>query len=136
MGFDFVDANDVKAKQALTMKFDFILSTVPSNYELQPYVNMLNIHGKMYCQGLPNQPQQLLAPTLTFANRTLTGTVVGTIADHQEVLDYCAEHSIYPEVEVINADETNLAIEKLRNSTGKFRYVIDMSTLTKNTKMK
>jgi uncharacterized zinc-type alcohol dehydrogenase-like protein len=129
MGFAFVDANDEKTKWSMGYRFDVIISTAPAAYDLTPYVNMLKVHGRLHSLGLPNKPQTVMLPLVTIANRTITGSAVGSVEDHREALAFCAAHDILPEVEVIRADEANGAMTKLRNATGEFRYVIDMKTL-------
>lgn len=129
MGFEFVDANDEGKKWSMGRQFDVIISTAPAAFDLSPYVNMLKFRGKLHCLGLPNKPQTVITPLILMANRSITGSVVGSVADHREALAFCAEHNIMPEVQVVRADEVNAVMDKLRNATGEFRYVIDMSTL-------
>lgn len=129
MGFEFVDANDEGKKWSMGYQFDVIISTAPAAFDLSPYVNMLKVHGRLHNLGLPNKPQTVILPLVTIGNRVITGSAVGSMADHTEALAFCAEHNILPEVQVIRADEVNATLEKLRNATGEFRYVIDMSTL-------
>ncbi len=129
MGFTFVDASDEGKKWSMTGRFDVIIDTVPNPHDPNAYINMLKTHGRMHFLGLPNQPLPVHTGLVIMRNRTLTGSAVGSVADHVEALAFCADHNILPEVKIVRADEVNAVIEKLRNATGEFRYVIDMSTL-------
>jgi uncharacterized zinc-type alcohol dehydrogenase-like protein len=129
MGFAFVDANDEGKKWSMGYQFDVIISTAPAAYDLSPYVNMLKVHGRLHSLGLPNKSQTVIMPLVTIGNRVITGSAVGSVADHKEALAFCAEHKILPDVQVVRADQVNDVIGKLRSNTGEFRYVIDMSTL-------
>ena len=131
-GYEFVDVTDAEAMRAQQMKFDFIVSTIPNDFDLMSYIHMLRVHGKLHCLGVPRVQQQIIVPYMIFANRTLTGSVVGSLAEHDETLRYCAEHGIYPDVELIDASRVNEAIEKLRSSTGGFRYVVDMQAFAES----
>jgi len=129
MGFEFVDAADEARKWSMSEQFDVIIDTVPAVHDPNAYINMLKTHGRMHFLGLPTQPLPVHTPLVLMRNRILTGSAVGSVSDHIEALQFCADHKIFPEVVMIRADEVNAAIDKLRNSTGEFRYVIDMSTL-------
>jgi uncharacterized zinc-type alcohol dehydrogenase-like protein len=83
----------------------------------------------MVCVGIPGEPAHVPAFTLVFQRRSLAGSLIGGIAETQEMLDYCAEHNITSDVEVINIRDINQAMERMENSDVKYRFVIDMATL-------
>jgi uncharacterized zinc-type alcohol dehydrogenase-like protein len=83
----------------------------------------------LICVGLPTDPIEVSGFSLVAGNRVITGSGIGGIAETQEMLDYCAEHGITSDVEVIAAGEINTAYERMLASDVKYRFVIDMSTL-------
>ncbi|MDO4571261.1 MAG: NAD(P)-dependent alcohol dehydrogenase [Planctomycetia bacterium] len=133
LGCEFISAADEETKATLASQFDFILTTVPARYEIQPYVNMLRPGGKLYCVGAPNAPTSLHLVSL-LPHRTLCGTMSGSNADYAEMLQYCAENRIFSDVRTISYEEINEVFRKLREGTGKFRYVLDVRTLPKREK--
>ena len=109
--------------------FDFILDTVSAEHDYNFYLSMLKTKGTMVCVGLPNTPAQVPAANLIFHGRSLTGSLIGGIAETQEMLDYCAANNITSDVEVINIKDINNAFERMEKSDVKYRFVIDMATL-------
>ncbi|MBO9657848.1 MAG: NAD(P)-dependent alcohol dehydrogenase [Chitinophagaceae bacterium] len=109
--------------------FDFIIDTVsaPHNYDM--YLGMLRTGGVQICVGLPPEPISFNGFSMLTGNRTITGSMIGGIPETQEMLDYCAEHGIVSEVEVIPMDYVNEAFERVIKSDVKYRFVIDMATL-------
>ena len=83
----------------------------------------------MVCLGLPKTPAQVPAANLLFHGRSLTGSLIGGIAETQEMLDYCAEHGIVSDIEMIDIKDVNEAYERMLKSDVKYRFVIDMATL-------
>ena len=83
----------------------------------------------MVCVGLPVEPAQVPSFTLVFQRRTLAGSLIGGIAETQEMLDYCAANNITCDVEVINVKDINTAFERMEKKDVKYRFVIDMATL-------
>jgi uncharacterized zinc-type alcohol dehydrogenase-like protein len=113
-------------------KFKAILSTIPVKYELQPFINALRSTGTFVIIGMPATDQSGATfdlNTVSLNGRMIMGTCVGGIKETQEMLDYSAEHKIYPEIEVIQANEINEAFEKIKNGDVQFRYVVDVSTM-------
>ena len=83
----------------------------------------------MACVGLPPVPAQIPILTLAFQRRSLAASIIGGIAETQEMLDYCAKHNITCEVEVINIKDINKAFERIERNDVKYRFVIDMATV-------
>ncbi len=109
--------------------FDFILDTVSASHDYNLYLNMLNTNGKMVCVGAPPDPAQVPAFNLIMNRRSLGGSLIGGIPETQEMLDYCAEHNIVSDVEVINIKDINQAYERMIKGDVRYRFVIDMATL-------
>jgi uncharacterized zinc-type alcohol dehydrogenase-like protein len=109
--------------------FNFILDTVSATHDYNQYLNLLKSDGAMVCVRLPGDPAHVPAFTLVFQRRTLAGSLIGGIAVTQEMLDYCAEHDITADVEVINIKDINTAMDRMEKADVKYRFVIDMATL-------
>lgn len=126
---EVVISKDAAAMAAQAGSFDFILDTVSADHNINPYLNMLNREGAMVLVGLPGNPLPVGVFSLAAQRRTLAGSNIGGIAETQEMLDFCAEHGIVSDVEVINISYINEAYERMVKSDVKYRFVIDMATL-------
>lgn len=118
--------------QGLANTMNFIISTIPYNYDPLSYVRMLKMGGEMAIVGLPdNSNINISVLALSASSRKVYGSLIGGIAETQEMLDFSVANNIYPEVELIRADasEIDKAYQKVAAGEVKFRYVIDMSTL-------
>jgi len=109
--------------------FDLILNTVSANLNLSDYLNLLDVDGSLVELGIPEHPMRVPAFALALARRSLSGSNIGSIAETQEMLNFCAEHDVTPEIEVIEADYVNEAYERVLASDVRYRFVIDISTL-------
>jgi uncharacterized zinc-type alcohol dehydrogenase-like protein len=109
--------------------FDFILDTVSGAHDYDKYMQLLRTSGSMVIVGLPTVPVQFSPFTPVFQRRTLAGSLIGGIAETQEMLDYCAANNITSDVEVINIKDINSAYLRMEKGDVKYRFVIDMSTL-------
>jgi alcohol dehydrogenase (NADP+) len=113
----------------LRNNFDLILNTVSSNLSLGYYLNLLDVGGTLVELGMPEYPMEVPAFPLALARRSLSGSNIGGIAETQEMLNFCAEHNVTPEIEVIAADYVNEAYERVMASDVRYRFVIDASTI-------
>jgi uncharacterized zinc-type alcohol dehydrogenase-like protein len=113
----------------LRNSFDLILNTVSANLDLGAYLKLLDVDGTMVELGIPERPMEVPAFALALMRRSLTGSNIGGIAETQEMLNFCAEHNLTPEIEVIEADYVNEAYERVLASDVRYRFVIDTSTL-------
>ena len=120
------DANEM-AKHAGS--FDFILDAVAAEHDLNAYLNLLKRDGNLTLVGAPEKPLPVAAFGLIFARRSLSGSLIGGIAETQEMLDFCGEHNITADVEVIPIQQINEAYERMLKSDVKYRFVIDMASL-------
>jgi uncharacterized zinc-type alcohol dehydrogenase-like protein len=112
----------------LELKFDFMLSTIPSVHDINPYVPLLKrdatlaVVGCLTPFGLPTNNSEV-----AFHRRNLSGSLIGGIAETQEVLDFCGEHNIVPEVELIPIERINDAFKRVVESDVRYRFVIDIA---------
>lgn len=125
----FALTSNPEVMASLVNSFDFILNTVSATHDYNTYLNLLKKNGTMIVVGAPPVPSTVQSFTLIGKRRSIMGSLIGGIAETQEMLDYCAEHNIVSEVEVINMDYINEAYERMEKSDVKYRFVIDMASL-------
>lgn len=128
---EVVLSSDAEAMGAQSRSFDFILDTVSAPHDLDRFLGLLKRGGTMTLVGVPDTPTPLAAPSLIFSRASLAGSLIGGIAETQEMLDYCAEHGITSDVEVIPMAAINDAYERMLKSDVKYRFVIDIATVPK-----
>lgn len=109
--------------------FDFILDTVSADHDINAYINLLRIDGNITVVGAPEKPLGVVAFSLIFGRRSLSGSNIGGIAETQEMLDFCGQHHITADVEVIPIQKVNEAYDRLIKSDVKYRFSIDMASL-------
>ena len=109
--------------------FDFILDAVAAEHDINSYLNLLGLGGNMTLVGVPEKPLSLVSFALIFGNRTLSGSLIGGIPQTQEMLDFCGEHNITADVEVIPIQKINEAYDRMVKSDVKYRFSIDMASL-------
>ena len=124
----FVSTKDPQNLKDLEKQYDLLLNTVSADIDLEPYLQMLKLDGTLVVIGLPGKPYAINAGTLLGQRRSLSGSMIGGIAQLQEMLDFCGEKSIVSDVEVINADYINTAYDRTVASDVKYRFVIDAKT--------
>ncbi|WP_421945009.1 NAD(P)-dependent alcohol dehydrogenase [Pedobacter sp.] len=119
-------AEDLKSWKG---KLDYMISTVPYVYEMSPYIDCVKPYGNFTQVGQPiNGALPINNFNMIFNRVNFNGSMIGGISETQEVMDYCAANKIYPQVQLINADEINGAWEKIVDKRARYRYVIDAST--------
>jgi alcohol dehydrogenase (NADP+) len=118
---------DEMAKQAGT--FDFILDCVSADHDINAYLGLLAIDGNITLVGAPEKPLPVAPMALIFGRKSLSGSLIGGIAETQEMLDFCGEHGITCDIEMIRMDQINEAYERMLKSDVKYRFVIDMASL-------
>jgi len=124
----FVSTKDPANLKKLEKQYDLLLNTVSADIDLEPYLQMLKLDGTLVVIGLPGKPYAINAGTLLGQRRSLSGSMIGGIAQLQEMLNFCAEKSILSDVEVIKADYINTAYDRTVASDVKYRFVIDAKT--------
>jgi alcohol dehydrogenase (NADP+) len=115
---------------SLAGSFDLIVNTVSAQVDINAYLSLLAIDGTLVNVGVPIGPLSVSVFHLVRGRRSLAGSVIGGMAQHQEMLDFCAEQGLAAEVEVISADQINEAYERVLASDVRYRFVIDNSTLS------
>ncbi len=123
-----VSRNEAEMQRQLK-SFDFILDTVSAEHNLNAYVDLLKRDGTLTLVGAPEQPLPVAAFGLIMKRRRLAGSSIGGTRETQEMLDFCAEHDITADVELIRIEQINEAYERLLKSDVKYRFVIDMASL-------
>ena len=127
---DLIVSRDAEQMAQHAGSFDFILNTVAAPHDLDALLVLLKRDGTMCLVGVPAEPHP--APSvgnLVFRRRALAGSLIGGIAETQEMLDFCNEHGLTADIETIRMDEINTAYERMVKSDVKYRFVIDMATL-------
>jgi uncharacterized zinc-type alcohol dehydrogenase-like protein len=127
---EVIVSSDEEAMEKQARSFDFILDTVSAPHDLEPYLNALKRDGTMTLVGLPPDPITLDSFPLIRYRRSLAGSLIGGIPETQEMLDFCGEHGFACDIETIRMDQINQAYERMLKSDVKYRFVIDMATLT------
>ncbi|AYV29534.1 NAD(P)-dependent alcohol dehydrogenase [Streptomyces sp. CJ_13] len=121
--------SDETTFEKLAGSFDLILSTVSAPLDLGAYLGLLRVDGALVNVGAPEEPVALNLFSVIGGRKTLAGSMIGGIAETQEMLDFCAEHGLGSEIELIRADEINEAYERVLASDVRYRFVIDTSTI-------
>ena len=122
-------SNDAAAMQAMANQFDFLLNTIPVYHDYNVYLPLLKVDGTQCIVGTIGMNAELNARSLIMGRRSIAGSLVGGIKETQEMLDFCAEHQIVSDIEMIPMNGINQAYERMQQSDVKYRFVIDMSTL-------
>lgn len=116
----------------LANSFDLIISTVPANVDLNAFLCLLALDGTLVNLSIPAEQLSISAAALLSNRRSIAGTRSGGLPETQEMIDFCAEHGIGAEVEVISADRIDEAYERLLAGNVRYRFVIDVNTMTKS----
>ena len=126
---DFVVTKNPENLQPLAGTFDFILDTVSAAHDLNAYLNLLDLNGVLVVVGVMEKPAEVGAFPLIVNNRTLAGSGAGGIRETQEMLDYCFEHNITSDIEMIPMQKIEEAFERTLKADVRYRFVIDMQSL-------
>lgn len=125
----FIVTKDETQMHRIKKHFDFILDTVSATHDYNAYLHLLKRDGVMICVGVPPGEIPIGPFNLVGSRRSLAGSLIGGIPETQEMLDYCAEHHIVSDIELIDIKNINEAYERMIRGDVKYRFVIDMSTL-------
>ncbi|NOT96846.1 MAG: NAD(P)-dependent alcohol dehydrogenase [Nitrospira sp.] len=126
---DFVLTSQPETFTRLQRSFDFILDTVSAPHNYNDYVNLLKTDGTMILVGVPDKPTLLEPFPLILHRRRIAGSVIGGIRETQEMLNFCAEHGIESDIELIPIQQVNEAYERVLKGDVRFRFVIDLASL-------
>ncbi|HKX12673.1 MAG TPA: NAD(P)-dependent alcohol dehydrogenase, partial [bacterium] len=126
---DFYASSDPSTFQKLANSFDLIVNTVSADMDWNAYLGMLKLDGVMVQLGAPPKAPSIQPFQLILKRRSLSGSLVGGLAETQEMLDFCAKHKVLPEIEKIDIQEINDAYERMMRGDVRYRFVIDMKSL-------
>jgi alcohol dehydrogenase (NADP+) len=126
---EYYATSDPETFTKLEGSFDLILNTVSANLDLDAYMSLLDVDGTLVELGMPEHAMELAPAPLVSMRRSLSGSMIGGIAETQEMLDFCSEHDVRPEIEVIAPDYINEAYERVLASDVRYRFVIDTASL-------
>lgn len=122
-------SKDEEAMKKHAGSFDFLLNTIPVGHDMNPYTQLLKVDGTMVLVGAIEPLEPLNGGNLIMGRKSIAGSLIGGIKETQEMLDFCGEHDITCDIEMIKMDEINNAFKRVQDSDVKYRFVIDMESL-------
>ena len=125
----FVVTSDKEQLKAVKGSFDFILDTVSAEHDMKMYLSLLATNGTHIIVGLPSEPMEIPAFSVVMGRKSLAGSSIGGIAETQEMLDFCAEHNIVSDIELIDIKDITAAYKRMQQGDVRYRFVIDIATL-------
>lgn len=125
----FVVTSDPAQLNAVKGSFDFILDTVSAEHDMNMYLSLLRTNGVHICVGAPPKPMEIGIFPLLGGRRSVAGSGIGGIPETQEMLDFCAEHNIVSDIELIDIKDVTPSYERMSKGDVRYRFVIDMATL-------
>lgn len=126
---DVVVSGDATAMQRQALRYDLVIDTVSAPHDINQYLQLLKRDGNLTLVGVPTQPLAVQPLSLIWGRRSFSGSLIGGIAETQEMLDFCGKHGITADIEVIGMQQVNEAYERLARADVKYRFVIDMASL-------
>ena len=123
-----VTANEDELKK-VNGYFDFIIDTVSAKHDYNSFISLLKTNGTHICVGAPAEPTDFMAFSLIMGRKSIGGSLIGGIAETQEMLDYCAAHNIVSDIELIDIKDINNAYKRMLKGDVRYRFVIDLATL-------
>lgn len=126
---DVLLSRDPKAMQAAANRFDFILDTIPTKHNVNPYLMLLGRNGVLVLVGALEPLEAVHGALLVVNNRSIAGSLIGGLPATQELLDFCAAHDVLPDCEIVDVRDINTAYRRMQANDVKYRFVIDMATL-------
>jgi uncharacterized zinc-type alcohol dehydrogenase-like protein len=126
-----IHSDDDEAFKDLANTFDFMLSTIPKKSDLSPFIPLLKRDATLCIVGALEPLEPFNNMDFAAHRKSFAGSLIGSLAETQEILDFCAEHNIGPDIEIIGIDEINDAYKKVEAGEVRYRYVIDMSSIEK-----
>jgi uncharacterized zinc-type alcohol dehydrogenase-like protein len=125
----FYATSDPQTFAKLERHFDLIVNTVSADINWNDYLKLLKVDGAMIVVGIPEKENAVAAASIVMGRRTLAGSAIGGIEETQEMLDFCGQHNIVSDIEVIPIQKVNEAYERVLKSDVRYRFVIDMASL-------
>ncbi|CAH9076270.1 unnamed protein product [Cuscuta epithymum] len=127
---DFIISTNPEHMHSRKRTLDFILDTVAANHSLGDYLELLKVNGTLVIVGAPEKPMALPSFPLIFGKRAVKGSMIGSMQETQEMIDFCGEHNILCDIEMVKTDGINEAMERLAKNDVKYRFVIDIAGKT------
>jgi uncharacterized zinc-type alcohol dehydrogenase-like protein len=124
---DVIISRNASEMEAAAGRFHFILDTIPVAHEIDPYLALLRRGGRMVLVGALDPLPSIHGASLIWGNKALGGSGVGGVRETQEMLEFCAEHDIHPDIETVGMRDVNDAYKRLLRNDVRYRFVIDMS---------
>ena len=121
--------SDEATFKRLAGQFDLIIDTISAPHDYNQYLGMVRLEGAMVLLGVPPTPTPVAAQALIFGRKTLSGSLIGGIQETQEMLDFCAEHNVVSDIELIPVQDINQAYERMLKGDVRYRFVLDIKTL-------
>ena len=125
----FLVTTDKAQMKAHKNYFDVLLDAVSAPHDFSAYLNLLGLNGKLLVVGLPSEDPKVSPFSLISNRRSIIGSMIGSMQETQEMLDYCAEKNIVADIELITVQQINEAYERMIHSDVQYRFVIDLKTL-------
>ena len=125
----FVVTSDAAQVEAVKGSFNFIIDTVSAKHDMGLYLSLLKTNGVHICVGAPTEPHVISAFSLLGGRKSVSGSGIGGLPETQEMLDYCAEHNIVSDIELVDIKNIHTAYERMLKGDVRYRFVIDMATL-------
>jgi uncharacterized zinc-type alcohol dehydrogenase-like protein len=125
----FVVTTDPEQVKGVKGYFDFILDTVSAEHDMDLYLSLLRTDGAHICVGVPSEPYSVRPFSTIVGRKSLAGSSIGGLPETQEMLDYCAEHGIVSDIELIDIKDIKAAYDRMLKGDVRYRFVIDMATL-------
>lgn len=132
LGIRGVLESDKAAMKELRSSFDFMLSTIPEKHDINPFIELLKRDSTLCIVGALEPMAGVDNSAVAFHRKRVAGSLIGNLADTQEVLDFCAQHGIGPDIEIIDIQDVNEAYKKVEKGDVRFRYVIDMASIKRD----
>eukprot|EP00898_Chlorokybus_atmophyticus_P002083 jgi/Chlat1/2876/Chrsp195S03019 len=124
---NFLVSKDEEAMKAAANSLDFIINTVSAPHDINQYIPLMKTDGRFICVGLPPKPYELSAGALIRKRLTLGGSLIGSVQEVQEMLDFCGEHGVVADIELVEPSYVNKALERMEANDVRYRFVIDTS---------
>jgi len=125
----FLKSSDPEALKQYANRFDLIINTVAADLDVTPYLNLLKVDGTLVQVAAPEKPSTISVFPLILGRRSFAGSMIGGIAETQEMLNFCGEHNITSDIELIQMDYANQAYDRVTKSDVRYRFVIDIHSL-------
>ncbi|MCD7456208.1 hypothetical protein HAX54_030876 [Datura stramonium] len=129
---DFVVTSNEDEMKMRKRSLDFIVDTVSTKHSLGPYLELLKVNGILAMVGAPSKPLDFPILPLIYGKRTVKGSIIGSIKEIQEMMDFCGKHYILSDIEIVSTDRINEAFERLEKNDVKFRFVLDIAGKSQN----